>query len=274
MKYFIPVMLCVFLFFSCKKNTQENTTPPKVSSSAVLDSSFFYSTGPKEIVLVSSKFQYDPQGRFTGIYAVMTDSTEDHHPGAPPDTSTMVLTYSGADTLPSTYYYQEQLNYYPQGAPGTAMLAYDNQGRIILDSPVNPIYTLHFTYGDGYATRTDQDLVATIDTLFTDGNNISIYKVGPNYFLHSFTYSNNPNPYYMPQLAAHLGPVLYNEILDISSKNLFSKQVYSDIYGETARIYNYTWTLNSDGQVIAGVGTDQNTGQPVEYYRFVYKNQN
>lgn len=151
------------------------------------------------------------------------------------------------------------------------MLAYDNQSRIILDSPVNPIYTSHFTYGDDYATRTDQNLVATIDTLFTDGNNMYTYKEGPNYFVYNFTYSIYPNPYYLPQLAAHMGAFLYNDIWDISSKNLFSKKVYSDVYGETGRMYNYSWTLNADGQVISGIGTDQDTGLPVEYYRFVYK---
>ncbi|HZK64804.1 MAG TPA: hypothetical protein VFC34_11705, partial [Puia sp.] len=160
MKYITPGMLCMLLFFACKKNNQENT-PPNVAS-ALLDSSFFYSTGPKEIVLVSTKFQYDAQDRFTGTNATMTDSTVDHHLGATPDTNSMVLTYAGADTLPSTYFYQEQQNYYPEGAPGTGLLIYDNQSRIILDSPENPLYTLHFTYGDGYATRTDQDLVATI----------------------------------------------------------------------------------------------------------------
>lgn len=97
MKYLIPCMLCMLLFFACKKNNQENTAPPN-GSSAVLDSSYFYSTGPKEIVLVSTKFQYDAQGRFTGTNATMTDSTVDHHLGATPDTSSMVLTYSGADT--------------------------------------------------------------------------------------------------------------------------------------------------------------------------------
>ena len=82
MKYFIPCMLGMLLALSCTRTNQQNTTAPNASS-AILDSAYFYSTGPKEIVYSAKRFNYDAQGRFTGTYATFTDSTVDHHLGAP-----------------------------------------------------------------------------------------------------------------------------------------------------------------------------------------------
>ncbi|MDP4129919.1 MAG: hypothetical protein Q8918_14395 [Bacteroidota bacterium] len=260
MKYIIPGMLCMLLALSCTR-TNEQTAPTPNASTAVLDSAYFYSTGPKEIVYSATRFNYDAQGRFTGTYATFTDSTIDHHLGAPADTGTLVLSYNGMDALPATYQYQEQKNYFPP-----SLLSYDNQNRVILDSPVNPIYTVHFTYGNSYVSWTGNYIAG--DTIFIDNHNISRYF---DYFegQTTYSYSSYPNPYYLPKLAGNVGIALVNNgtSFDLISKNLFSKKVHSG-YSKT---YNYNWTLNANGQVVSGIGTDQDTGQPVEYYQFVYK---
>jgi hypothetical protein len=269
MKFIIRFFLPLCLLSACTRTNQQNTTPPD-GAAAVLDSAFFYSTGPKEIIFVTTNFHYDDKGRYTGTFETMTDSTVDHI-GLVPDTMTLTLTYNGSDSLPATYEYTDAMSYYAGGPPGSSLLSYDDQRRIILDSPVNPIYNSLFIYGNSFISRTAREFVATQDTIFTDGDNVSRYKVGSGEYLYSFIYSNYPNPWYFPRLAAHAGLLFYDDARDTYSKNLFSKKVAGGTYFPTARTYNYSWTLNSAGQVISGIGTDQRTGEPVEYYRFVYK---
>jgi hypothetical protein len=265
MKFIIPGMLCMLLALSCTRTNQQNTTPPGNSSSAVLDSAYFYSTGPKEIYYSATRFTYDDQGRFTGTYATSADSNLNHQPAIRPDTSTLVLTYNGTDTVPATYRYNDLVNIFPGGAPGPSSLSYDAQDRIILDSPMNPIYTVRFGYGNGYISFAENSFSA--DTMFITNGNISGYDVAFG-GLTTYSYSNNPNPYYLPKLATTAGIALFNTSggFDMISKNLFSQKISS-----SAHTYNYTWTLNTDGRVISGIGTDQDTGQPVDYYWFVYK---
>ena len=266
MKFIIPLFLCMSVLFACTRTNQQNTTPPNASAT-VLDSVFFHSTGPKEIVFVTTKFHYDDQGRYTGTFETMTDSTIDHI-DVGQDTMMLTLTYNGSDTLPATYEHTDALEYYPGGPPGPSLLRYDDQGRIILDSPANPVYTRRFTYGNGYISRTAREFLSSLDTIFTDGNNVSRYEIASAY-LYSFAYSNYPNPFYFPKLGAHAGAIFYEDGRDTYSKNLFSKK--TGIYSPTTGTYNYTWTLNTDGQVVSGIGTNEDTGLPVEYYRFVYK---
>ena len=266
MKYIIPFFLLLCVLSACTRTNQQNTTPPDTPV-ALLDSAFFYSTGPKEIIFVTTNFHYDDQGRYTGTYETLTTSTVDHI-GLVPDTMALTLTYNGSDSLPATYEYTDAMSYYAGGPPGSSLLRYDDQRRIILDSPANPVYTRRFTYGNGDISRTAREFLSSPDTIFTDGNNVSRYEIASAY-LYSFAYSNYPNPFYFPKLATHAGAIFYEDGRDTYSKNLFSKK--TGIYSPTTGTYNYTWTLNTDGQVVSGIGINQDTGLPVEYYRFVYK---
>ncbi len=267
MKYAISGTLCLLLAFGCSRTNQQTQTAP-ITSSPSLDSAYFYMTGPKEIMLYSTKFNYDDQGRYLGMDESFTDSTMDHI-SASPGTDTETFTYNGNDSLPDTYLMFYPRNYYPGGTPGPGMLKYDDRGRIILDSPSNTLYTVHYTYGDNYISRPDPDLVGQQDTLFTGEKNIPRFTISSGLAQLTISYSDYPNPFYLPRLAAHAGALLFPG-RDIISQNLFSKK-QSVGYYTSGRTYDYTWTLNADGQVASGVAVDESTGQQMEYYRFVYK---
>jgi hypothetical protein len=109
----------------------------------------------------------------------------------------------------------------------------------------------------------------TADSIVFVNDNVLLWKEFM--LIHSFTYSNYPNPFYQPPLATHIAPLMVFNVIDIFSKNLFSSSTAQFINKDPYQVINYSWTTNTNGQVISGVGRDATTGAILQYIWFTYR---
>jgi hypothetical protein len=266
MKYFLLSISLISLFSCTRTNDIINPAPPKDSTTvltpfiALLDTVKVYILGPKEINYSVTKYSYDAQRRLVEIYSTSADTS--YNQNFFPDTSSVIINYQGTDTLPYQYTQWNKTNkvFAPDGIY-RHNLSYDAQQRIISDSETVTSQADHYSYSD--ANIMLQNLYGA-DTFYIAAGNLKKY-VYP-FETHIYTYSSYPNPWYFTQLSSHLGPVL---LPDMISKNLYSQR--QNIFSSDGYLMNYSWTLDGNGRVVYGVGTDQATGLPLEYYWFVYK---
>src|ERR1700751_5455898 len=142
-------ILTFFAFFlfaiSCTRSNQPTPQPnpnpgptpdppvPVTKVLPLLDSFKIYTLGPREITAAIGKMNYDGSGRLMDIYETTTDSTEDRQP-LRPDTLDFILTYSGSDSLPTSYTsYSADLSSLAEHG----FLSYDDQARVNQDSGTN-----------------------------------------------------------------------------------------------------------------------------------------
>jgi hypothetical protein len=266
MKYFLLSISLVSLFSCTRNNDIINPAPPKDSttvlspSGTLLDTVKVYILGPKEIIYSVTKYNYDAQSRLVGIYTTSADTS--YSQTFFPDTSNIIINYQGTDTLPYQYTQFNKINkvFAPDGIYRHNLI-YDGQHRIISDSETVTKQADHYSYSSENIFL--QNLYGA-DTFYLNTGNLSKY-VYP-FETHIYTYSSYPNPWYFTQLGNHLGSVISPDMISI---NLYNRR--ENIFSSDGYTVNYSWTLNSDGQVVYGVGTDQTTGLPLEYYWFVYR---
>ena len=102
---------------------------------------------------------------------------------------------------------------------GRGFLTYDNLGRMSQDSGTNTqnSWLYKYQYNEGKIIRNSDN---GTDSIVIVNNNVQQWKEFM--LIHSFTYSNYPNPFYQPALATHITPLMVFNAVDIFSKNLFS----------------------------------------------------
>jgi YD repeat-containing protein len=248
--------LCSTLAISCTRSNQVNPPKPADSTSVslIIDTMKVYVLGPKENHYSVAKFKYDAHGRLIEIYSLETDTTSTG--GLYPDTSSTIFNYPGSDSIPNYYIDWVSVN---QNGHIHHYLTYDDQSRVIIDSPDGGL-AYHYYYAQGYFYMQNQYFS---DTSFMSGNNLSRYVMPFEKQLYS--YSDYANPFYIPGLSNHIGSVFPT----LLSESLYNQRI--NIYSSITTTVNYSWTTNSDGRVNYGVGTDEATGKPVEYYWFTYR---
>ena len=272
----LTLSICILFLFSCTRTNQPTPQPdpnpgptpdPQIPVTRVLpllDSFKIYTLGPKEIDFTTGKMNYDGSGRLKDIYETITDSSEDDTP-LRPDTTDFSLIYNGLDSLPAAYINFEaslsSLAYH-------GFLSYDDQRRMSQDSGTNSqnSWLYKYQYNEG---KIIQSSINSTDSIVIVNNNVQLWKEFM--LIHSFTYSNYPNPFYQPALATHIAPLMVFNYLDIFSKNLFSSSTAQFINKDPYQVINYSWTTNTNGQVISGIGTDANTGAILQYFWFTYR---
>ena len=74
-----------------------------------------------------------------------------------------------------------------------------------------------YQYNEGKIIRNS---VNGTDSIIIVNNNVQHLK--ESLLIYSFTYSTYPNPFYQPNLATHITPLMVFKALDIFSKNLFN----------------------------------------------------
>lgn len=269
MKYLLICTTIIFLQ-SCTRNNEkpQSTQPtppasvdsPKTSAPvAVLDSIIIYSLGPKEITYTTEKFKYDSKGRLIEIYEITADSIS--NPSFV-DPLLETFSYSNNDSLPYMHSDSNRANYVfsPDGFYHH-LLEFNSAGEITLDSETVTHNAEHYIYGNGsFEVLTSYG----IDSFYFSGGNLTKY-IYP-FETHIYTYSTYPNPFYFRQFGSKIGKTLSPICL---SRNLFSQ--IQNIFSADGYTVNYSWNVNADGQVVNGIGTDQASGLPIEYYWFVYK---
>ncbi|HET7001790.1 MAG TPA: hypothetical protein VFI33_10790 [Puia sp.] len=230
----------------------------------LLDSFKIYTLGPKEITLGIGKMNYDGSGRLTDIHITTTDSTGDRQP-LRPDTLDFILTYHGSDSLPISY-----INYSAglSTLAARGFLSYDDQARMSQDSGTNSqnSWLYKYQYNGG---KIIQSSTNGIDSIIIVNDNVQLWKEFLN--IYGFTYGTYPNPFYQPNLANHITPLMVFNSIDIVSKNLFNSSTAQYVGNDPYLITNYSWTTNMNGQVISGIGTDAKTGAVLQYYWFTYR---
>jgi hypothetical protein len=269
-------VICILFAISCTRSNQPTTQPspnpgptpdPQVPVTPVLpllDSFKIYTLGPKEITFGIGKMIYDGSGRLTDMHETTTDSTEDGQP-LRPDTLDFILTYHGSDSLPTSYInYSADLS----ALADRGFLSYDDQARMSQDSGTNGqnSWLYKYQYNDG---KIIQSSANGIDSIVIVNDNVQLWKEFMN--IYSFTYGTYPNPFYQPNLAKHITPLMVFKGNDIFSKNLFNSSTSQFVGNDPYLITNYSWTTNANGQVISGIGTDATTGAILQYYWFTYR---
>jgi len=270
----LTLSICILFLFSCTRTNQPTPQPdsnpgptpdPQVPVAHVLpllDSFKVYTVDPKEITLNIGKMKYDMSGRLMDVYVTITDSSEDHSP-LRPDTTDFTLIYNGSDSLPDAY-----INFEANTLTSHGFLTYNQQGRMSQDSGNNGQNSWLYKY-DYNERQIIQSSNGTTDSIVFVNDNVLLWKEFM--LIHSFTYSNYPNPFYQPALATHITPLMVFNVVDIFSKNLFSSSTDQFIGNDPYQVINYSWTTNTNGQVISGVGTDAKTETILQYYWFTYR---
>jgi hypothetical protein len=274
MRLNVTLSICILFLFSCTRTNQPTPQPdpnpgntpdtqvPVTHVLPLLDSFKSYWVGPKEITFDAGKLNYDGSGRLIDIYVTVTDSSEDHTP-LRPDTTNFTLIYNGSDSLPAAY-----INYEANSFTARGFLTYDNQGRMNQDSGNNGQNSWLYKY-EYNERQIIQRASGTTDSIVFENENVLLWKEFM--LIHSFTYSNYPNPFYQPALATHIAPLMVFNVIDIFSKNLFSSSAAQFIGYDPYQVINYSWTTNANGQVISGIGKDANTGAILQYLWFTYR---
>ena len=276
MRLNLTVIIFILFAVSCTRTNQPTPQPnpnpgptpdPQVPVTQVLpllDSFAYYSVGPKEIVFSKNKMIYDGSGRLTDIHGTSTDTSEDGQP-LRPDTSDFILIYKGSDSLPAAY------NDYiassgPLSAHGT--LSYDDQGRMSQDSGTNSqnSWIYKYQYNEG---KIIQSSYYGTDSIIIANDNVQLFKEFM--VIYSYAYSTYPNPFYQPNLAKHIMPLMVFNQIDIFSKNLYSSSTSQFVNNDPYLVVNYSWTTDANGQVISGIGTDAKTGAILQYLWFTYR---
>jgi hypothetical protein len=270
----LTLSICILFLFSCTRTNHPTpqpdpnpgTTPdppvPVTQVLPLLDSFKSYWVGPKEITFNTGKMNYDGFGRLHDIYETITDSTEDHIP-LRPDTTDFTLIYNGSDSLPASY-----INFEANNLTAHGSLTYDNLGRMSQDSGTNSqnSWLYKYQYNEGKIIQSSGN---GTDSIIIVDNNVQLWKEFM--LIHSFTYSNYPNPFYQPALASHIAPLMVFNYVDIFSKNLFSSSTAQFIGYDPYQVINYSWTTNANGQLISGIGKDAITGAILQYLWFIYR---
>ena len=275
MRLNLMLVICTLFAISCSRTNQTTPQPdpipapvpdppiPVVHALPLLDSFKFYTLGPKEITTAIGKMNYDGSGRLTDIHETTTDSTEDRQP-LRPDTLDFILTYQGSDSLPASY-----INYSAglSTLAARGFLSYDDQARMNQDSGTNGqnSWLYKYQYND---RKIIQNSANGVDSIVIVNDNVKLWKEFMN--IYSFTYSTYPNPFYQPNLAKHIIPLMVFNSEDIFSKNLFNSSAAQYVGNDPYLVTNYSWTTNANGQVISGIGTDAKTGAILQYFWFTY----
>jgi hypothetical protein len=266
MKYLIFCIALISLYSCARTNSVAPPAPPVDSTKTVapaptplIDSMYIYSLGHKEINYSKWKFNYDARGRLAGFYT--TDADSGFTGGVFPDTSFYTFNYQGTDSLPYAYTIFDNVNRVlsPDGTYHHT-LSYDDLGRVLTDTESVAQAADHYNYLNGFFTMQNR---YNLDSFYFADGNLSSY-VFP-FEKHIFTYSAYANPTYFPQFGIQFSNILPFPI----SQKLFSR--HEKIYSAEAYTINYSWTTNEEGRVTYGVGIEESTGLPLEYYWFVYK---
>jgi len=174
--------------------------------------------------------------------------------------------------------------------------SYDNSGRLLQiihwdydNAQGNSLYdsmTWKFTYnGSGNAPATYSSAYTVInqaaahkditDTIFMNNGNISKFSAyadslgtGNFDFGYAYNYVGTPNPLYNSTISASIGPLLYvRTYLDFISKYLpaGSKDIFY------APDLTYSYTTNSLGLPVKGLGKEKTTGELETSITYSYK---
>ena len=274
MRLNLTLPIYILFLFSCTRTNQPTPQPdpnpgptPDTThhvplSLPLLDSYIIYDLDMREIIFNTGKMNYDGSGRLHDIYVTVADSTADHIP-LRPDTTDFTLIYNGSDSLPSSYTKVEAYTF-----TGRGFLTYDNLGRMSQDSgtSIQSSWLYKYQYNEGKIIRNSD---YGTDSIIIVNNNVQLLK--QSLVIYSFTYSTYPNPFYQPNLANHITPLMVFEGPDIFSKNLFNSSTAQYTNSDPYQVINYSWTTNANGQVISGIGKDANSGVVLQYYWFTYR---
>jgi hypothetical protein len=244
---------------------------------------------------IVEKLIYDQNQKLITLRVYNYDSSV----GAPIlDSAALSFSAWGSNAPPASY----DITNYTVGITEHHWMAYDNLGRAVIDSVTpnssNDLGTIHcfydnngnntlqFYYPDPNAP-TGYSLQA-IDTISVQAGNIaaskgysvingtdtlgnygvlSIYKGEQD----AYTYSTYTNPLYQSYFSNSLGSLFYyNSIGDYLSQKLPSHWIVAGNNGSPAFTINYSWTTNSAGKVVRGIGVESGSGAIAEEYTFTY----
>ncbi len=257
------LLVCVAaLLFSCKKSgsgtsTNNNNSNNNNNNNTPGNDSLFFVISIRDYSpqnLVNDSIVYNSANKIAKFLQYEYDTTSGP---AIADSIRTVFSFSGADTIPSSYIS------YQDGTTDPHLLSYDGQGRIVKDTSTSGSgYVAYFSYPNNEIVSTvlfEGTYVDTqIDTLFMGSNNINssaLYYSGGDFSTIHLSYSSYNNPVYNPGIENGVGPLLYLLCLDgygggadyISKKQTSSESIIQD--GTFLGSFNFNISLDSRARV-------------------------
>ena len=266
MKHHILCLSICISIFGCTKSGYSNDPQPDPGPAISLKDS------------VASSFRsYDPGGnlihfdtlRFDTLH-LMASITSETITGSGTsqwvDSGTFYFTCDPVSKLPVSYKLIFRKYFYATDMVEEHTLTYDNQNRVVLDSMISNSFDgygptgTHFIYGENalvqHVYRQSEDDYTELDSFLLVNNNLNAYSQnafdGTNWYnsyrVQKTAYPGNTNPFYNAGIVSTIGGFLtFATSLDFISKDITIFQ---------ANDHQFTWTKDTKGRLLSGLGAD------------------
>ncbi|MDP4265644.1 MAG: hypothetical protein Q8941_24200 [Bacteroidota bacterium] len=252
----ILILSFAILIWGCKKNeTTKNVASPKRLTSVSIRNMTYR-------LRLTDSFLYDNKNGMAECRSMAYDTFTNSGgfiTGTAFHQNNYVFSYSGPDTLPSSYI----MTFSYSNDSYQHVLTYNNLNQLIKDSDLQHINTIYLSYAPN-AIVTKSPIIpgasqTRIDSaILQNGNIVSHYYIFPSdttsNSVDQLSYSNLPNPLYDFKGMGGLLKAIFSPDFDWISRNLYTSASNS----RSAGITSMSWVTDTHGNVVSGTGFTAN----------------
>lgn len=242
----ILILGIAVVLWSCKKN-DDNSTPKRLKSVSLYEKrGTFYRLRKTDSILYDSRNRMVECRRFS--FDTANQNISFHQ-------SNYIFSYSGSDTLPSsyiiTYSYSSNTNHHA--------LTYNNFNQPVKDSHFQQMHSIYFSYAPNVIVTNSTSISGASGTridsfILQNGNIVFHYYIFPHdntsNSVDQITYSTFTNPLYNFKGIGVLLYAMFQPEFDWISRNLFATITNNRNLGNMSM----TWRADANGNVISGSG--------------------